>query len=76
METFRVLRDCRLASGDRYRAGDEATLSAGAAKYPLLRGWIARPDPAPAEGEAARDADRDSLDPPGAGRSRHRRRRN
>lgn len=73
MDTFRVLRDCRLASGDRYRAGDEATLSAAAAKYPLMRGWIARPDPGPAE--EARDADRGSLDPPGGDPQPGRRRR-
>lgn len=51
MDTYRVLRDCRLASGERYRGGAEATLSRAAAKYPLLRGWIARATP-PAEAPA------------------------
>lgn len=58
METFHVLRDCRLASGDRYRAGTEASLSPAAAKYPLLRGWIARPAPAepPADPPSGQEA--------------------
>ena len=51
MKAYRVLRDCRLASGDRYRAGDTAALTRSAAQYPLLRGWIAHPpaDPPPPE---------------------------
>ena len=73
MDTFRVLRDCRLAGGERYRAGDEATLSAAAAKYPLLRGWIRRADPGPPEAAAA--ADRDASTVPGEARPRPRRRR-
>ncbi len=40
--------DFRLANGDRYRAGAPVRLPAAAAKYPLLRGWIApAPPPAP-----------------------------
>lgn len=54
MKPYRVLRDIRLASGARHRAGDTVTLSPAAAQYPLLRGWIAHPappdpDPAPPE---------------------------
>ena len=56
MDPYTVLRDCRLASGARYRAGDEAHLSRAGAKYPLLRGWIAPAAPPPAEPESGPEA--------------------
>lgn len=66
MDPYTVLRDCRLASGDRYRAGDEAHLTPAAAKYPLLRGWIASAPP-PAELESGPES---GPEPPGRRRRR------
>lgn len=48
IEEYRAQTDFRLADGVRYRVGASVRISAGAAKYPLLRGWIApAPPPAP-----------------------------
>ena len=45
--------ECRLASGRRLTPGERIRLSASAAKYPLLRGWIAEvAPPEPPAGEA------------------------
>ena len=41
--------ECRLASGRRLTPGERVRLSASAAKYPLLRGWIAEVAPPPPE---------------------------
>lgn len=46
MEKFVALRDCVITGHPRpVRHGDRLTLSARAAKYPLIRGWIERAPP-------------------------------
>ena len=53
MEEFIALRDCVIAGHPPpLRHGDRLTLSARAAKYPLIRGWIERA-PAAEETEEA-----------------------
>ena len=44
---YRAAQTCRLASGMRLTPGAEIDLTPGAAKYPLLRGWIVPVPPEP-----------------------------